>query len=284
MLFGLSEKTALDAFFKRLKLQNGNNKAGKDKAAKIGQILAYLEIIHAQLRQYSKKRELVCIESGAGNAYLSFLVYYFYTEIKRQPITVHCLDTNGALVDKARRRATELGFAGMRFHACDIAEFDLPGHVDLVYSLHACDTATDKTLHLGIRHKATCILSVACCQHTLRRRLKGQPCASMARHRVFKDRIVYMVGDTLRALLLEIHGYRADILEFVSSRHTDKNIMLRARKNHIRDSGQLWDEYTRMRDAFHVKPLLEEYLRQDPDTCHKAPNYDESKESDAYLR
>lgn len=259
-MFSREERAALNAFFQRLKLCNHKNESGKDKGAKIEQILAYLEIIHAQIRKYSKKRRLVCIDGGAGNCYLSFLVYYFYTEIDRRPIAIHCLDNNGRLMDKASQRARDLELDHMYFHACDIADFSLSDSVDMVYSLHACDSATDKTLHLGLRQNAPCILSVACCQHTTRKQLRGHPYTGITRHRIFKDKIVHMVGDALRALLLEMRGYKVDILEFVSPRYTDKNIMMRVRKSHVRNVDALRDEYLRIRDAFHVVPSLEEYL------------------------
>jgi hypothetical protein len=259
-VFSCEERTALNAFFQRLKLCNHKNESGKDKGAKIEQILAYLEIIHAQIRQYSKKRRLVCIDGGAGNCYLSFLVYYYYTEIDRRLITIHCLDTNRRLMEKARQRARALELDHMHFHECDIAEFSLSNSVDMVYSLHACDSATDKTLYLGLRQNATCILSVACCQHRIRKQLRGHPYTGITRHRIFKDKIVHMVGDALRALLLEMRGYKVDILEFVSPRYTDKNIMMRVRKSHARNVEELRDEYVRLRNAFHVTPSLEEYL------------------------
>lgn len=256
MLLDGKRKEALNAFFQHISPQNG-----KDKAAKIEQILAYLEIIHAQLRKYSTKRPLVCIECGAGNAYLSFLVYYFYTVLEERPIIVHCLDTNSRLMEKARQRAHTLQFDHMHFHACDIADYTLAGRVNIVYSLHACDSATDKTLYLGLRKNAICILSVACCQHGLMRQSRGHPYKKLTQYRVFKEKMVYMIGDALRALLLEMRGYKVDILEFASSRYTDKNIMLRARKGQVKNKNELEGEYVRMCDAFHVTPPLDKYLQ-----------------------
>jgi hypothetical protein len=148
----------------------------------------------------------------------------------------------------------------MHFHACDIADFTSGDDINMVYSLHACDSATDKALYLGLRLNVPCILSVACCQHQARRQLRGHPYTGITRHRVFKDRVVYMVGDALRALLLEMQGYNVDILEFTSSRHTDKNTMIRARKGHNGDLAALRIEYVRMRDAFRIVPSLEQYL------------------------
>ena len=264
MLIQENEQISLSAFFQRIKLQNQQKQAGKDKAAKIEQILAYLDVMHTQLRKYSKKRELVLIEGGAGNCYLSFLVYYFYTRLDKRQIKIHCLDTNARLMKKNQELAQTLGFDGMRFHACDIADYQHADgeRVDMVYSLHACDSATDKALYLGLRNQARSILSVSCCQHTLKKHLKGHPVKGITRHRVFKDKLVYMVGDSLRAMLLEMQGYKVDILEFVSSRHTDKNIMMRAQRGQFHDTNVLKQEYKILRDMFHVSPSLEFYLEQ----------------------
>ena len=263
MLIQKNEQAALNAFFQTIKLQNQQKQPGKDKAAKIEQILAYLELMHAQLRKYSRKRKLVLIESGAGNCYLSFLVYYFYTQLDNRQISIHCLDINARLMDKNRELARTIGFDGMHFHACDVADYQHSGEaVDMVYSLHACDSATDKALHLGLRNQARNILSVSCCQHTLKKRLKGRSYKGITRHRVFKDKMVYMVGDSLRALLLEMQGYKVDILEFVSSRHTDKNIMMRAQRGHVQNMDVLKQEYEALREMFHVSPSLEYYLEK----------------------
>lgn len=262
MLIQKNEQAALNTFFQTLKLQDLQNQSGKDKAAKIEQILAYLEVMHAQLRKYSRKRELVLIESGAGNCYLSFLAYYFYTRLDKRQVSIHCIDINARLMEKNREVAKTLGFDGMVFHACDIADYQHGGQVDMVYSLHACDSATDKALHLGLRNQARNILSVSCCQHTLKKRMKGHPYTGITRHRVFKDKMVYMVGDSLRALLLEMQGYKVDILEFVSSRHTGKNIMMRAQRGHAKDMDALKQEYETLRDMFHVSPSLEYYLAE----------------------
>jgi SAM-dependent methyltransferase len=238
-----------------------SSQAPKERAAKLGQILAYIDIIDAQIRQYGPKRPLVFIDCGAGNAYLSFLVYYFYTVMQQRPLTVHCLDTNRTLIAKARQRALDLHFDGMSFHAGDIADFTLEGRVDLVYALHACDAATDKTLYLGLRQRASCILSVACCQHGLVRQLHGGPLMALTRHRLFKERMAYMAGDTLRALLLETRGYKTDILEFAPSRFTDKNTMVRARKEIAKYHSTLQEDYEHLQQTFELTPALESYLR-----------------------
>ncbi len=260
MFYERDEKEKLNAFFQKLKLKNVENESSMDKAAKIEQILAYLEMVHARVKNYSPKRNLVFIDCGAGNCYLSYLLNYYYTHINPRKLTIHCIDTNARLMEKCYQQANEFGFKNMNFHASDIADFQIGGNVDLVYSLHACDLATDKTLHLGLRHKATCILSVSCCQHSIKKHLRRHHYTGITKHRIFKERLVYMVGDSLRALLLEMHGYRTDILEFVSSRYTDKNIMLRAQKSNPRNIQEIEKEYEAIQKEFNVIPTLETYL------------------------
>jgi hypothetical protein len=166
-------------------------------------------------------------------------------------------------MEKNRRLAQTLHFDQMWFHACDIAEYTHIGRVDMVYALHACDAATDKALFLGLKTHARHLLSVSCCQHTLTKQIKRHPYTGMTRHRVFKEKLAYMAGDALRALLLEMQGYKVDILEFVSSRYTGKNILMRAQKGQGHSRKQLQEEYLQLRNTFHVVPSLEQYLRQE---------------------
>jgi Methyltransferase domain len=260
MLVQKEHRNKLNDFFKSINLVNKNNTPGKSKADKIEQIVAYLEMMLAQLRKYSKKRELVLIESGAGNCYLSFVLYYYCTEILQRPVAIHCLDINARLMKKAEHLAKELGFDRMHFHACDIGDYLHPGPVDVVFSLHACDSATDKSLYLGVRNNAKCILSVSCCQHTIKKSMRGRSFKGMTKHRVMKDRLVYMVGDSLRALLLESQGYAVDMIQFVSSRYTDKNVMIRAQGARAHSRDEIFREYERLQTTFNITPPLETYL------------------------
>jgi len=260
MLLNNAQKSDLNLFFESIRL----NRKSEDQYCKMEQILAFLEVIHARIRKLSRQRHLVFVDSGAGNCYLSFLIYYFYTKIDRRMVEVHCIDINKRLMDSCREKAEKFGFKGMYFHSSSIFDFKGCRKADLVYSLHACDTATDQALYLGIKLAARDILSVSCCQHTLSSQLKGHPYSGITKHRVFKNRIVYMIADSLRILLLESRGYSADVLEFVSSRYTDKNIMIRASRSLNRKTESVWGEYEKMRTDFKVQSMLEEYLKDLP--------------------
>ncbi len=260
MLIDRMKREHLNELFGKLKLLN---KQGKDHNAKIEQILAYLEIIHSHVRKYSLKRELVFIDSCAGNCYLSFLVYYFYTEIEMRKVRIHCVDYNDSLMQKAERLANEFGFENMHFHTNDVLEFEAPTNINLVYSLHACDTATDATLYLGIKSRAKMILSVSCCQHTIKKQFRTSKSKGITKHSIFKDRLLYMIGDSMRSLLLELNGYTPGIFDFVSSRYTDKNIMLRAVPGKLTRSEDVLNDYKKMYDDYKVVPVLEHYLYKD---------------------
>ena len=253
---------SLTDFFQAIKLGPPSGPARNDNASKVNQILSYLDIVNAQVAKLSKNRRLVFVDSGAGNCYLSFLLYHFFGIQMGRELEIHCIDTNARLMENAERTAGVLGFRGMFFHEGDISDFLHDGPVDVCYSLHACDTATDKALFLGIRHQARCILSVSCCQHSMESSFRNRIVPPLAGYKSVKNRLVYMVADVMRAKLMEMHGYRADIFDFTSSRNTDKNMMIRARKGPSRSSEALWDEYRFLREGFGIRPELERLLLQ----------------------
>jgi hypothetical protein len=161
MLLDKNQRDNLNDLFFIIKLQDRNAHSSIDNSVKIEQILAYLEVLHSEIRKISRKRKLIFVDSAAGNCYLSYLVYYFYERIDNRNIEIHCVDTNGKLMDSNKTLASRLAFDNMFFHAIDINDFIIDKTVDVVYSLHACDTATDKTMYLGIKNSAKIIPNYA---------------------------------------------------------------------------------------------------------------------------
>lgn len=257
---GIAE--SLSGIFQQLGLIGQDETSSKDKAAKIGQILSFLEIIHPLVRKYSNKRELVFIDCGAGNCYLSFVLYYFYTILNDRRIQIHCVDNNQRLMEKNRQLSRELGFENMFFYPCDISNFSFDLRPDFVYTLHSCGSATDKALFLGMKTDARTILSVSCCQPASIDKSTRNPFSGLTRHSIFKEKLVYMVGDSLRALLLEMQGYEVDIFQYASSRYSDKNIMLRAKKGGAKNPDSLREQYRLLTKTFNFAPALEQYLNQ----------------------
>ena len=134
---------------------------------------------------------------------------------------------------------------------------------DLGYSLHACDTATDAALFLGMKLAAKCILSVSCCQHSLNRQFTMKRIKSLGRYKAVKSRFLYLIADAMRAQILEMKGYRVDLLEFTSSRNTDKNLMIRARKGVGKTYSGLIDDYRMLKEDFNIAPALEGLLEEE---------------------
>ena len=259
----ICDTDSLTSLFHLIRLRGGaagGAADGSDTSRKIEQIKAYLTLIDAALRGVSRKRTLTFVESAAGNCYLSFLVYYEYAVHRGLDMEIHCIDSNGRLIENASRTATTLGFAGMHFHHCDILGPTPMTRADVTYTLHACDAATDKALFLGMSLNASTILSVACCQHGPLRSFHNHGLKGMTRYKAFRERLVYMVADTMRANLLARNGYRVDVFDFTSSRNTDKNTMLRARRTNRVASERLRDEYDSLRTRFRFEPELARLL------------------------
>ena len=164
-----------------------------------------------------------------------------------------------------QKLAEEMNFRDIYFHTMDIAEFSIAKKVDIVYSLHACDTATDKTMYLGIKNKVKIILSVSCCQHSIS--IQPQLLKSMVRYKSFRDKLLMFVADSLRALLLERHNYKVDIFDFVSSRYTEKNTMVRGPSKPNSGSRLTNGKNTgKLSRVFNAKPYLEKLLEEE--ACH----------------
>ncbi|WP_162654201.1 methyltransferase [Lentilitoribacter sp. Alg239-R112] len=261
MLIERAALIELSTFGQNLGLLVPEKKARQDRTAKMQQVLAYLEAIHVRTKKYSTKRELIFVEAGAGNCYLSFLVYKFYHQILNRPVRIHCIDTNADLMKKNERIARSLGFDEMYFHAEDIADFQLGERPDAVYALHACDMATDKALFLGLQNDARNVLSVSCCQHSFRKSMKPPENArSMANHTIIREKLVHMLADSMRALLLEMAGYNTSIIELVSSRATEKNLLLRGEQRRITLQDKTIEVYLAMRREWQCSPRLEQYM------------------------
>ncbi|WP_070962976.1 methyltransferase [Vibrio sonorensis] len=264
MLISAQQKKALASFLTQLGLTESIH-TNRDKQKKRDQLLGYIEVIHSQLRKYSKKRPVQIVECGAGNCLLSFTIAHFYTEIEPRPFSILCIDRNKALMDKNAQRAATLGFDTMTFQTCDIIDASVDFQPTLVCSLHACDTATDQTLAIGIESGAKHILSVSCCQHSIRKTMgSAKANSAITKHRVFKDRMVHMIGDSLRALILEQRGFKVDIIEFTSSHATEKNIMVRAHQRGITTNPKSDDMYVQLSAYYQIEPLLTTYLSHSP--------------------
>ena len=246
-------------FLVKLGVMTPEGKVVKAKYDKFRQINRFLEFIE------DITREITMIDFGCGKSYLTFAMYYYLHERKGYDLRITGLDLKEDVIAHCNRLAKEFGYEKLNFLTGDIADYEGVTQVDLVVTLHACDTATDYALAKAVAWNARAILSVPCCQHELNRQIKNEVLQPVLRYGLLKERMAALITDGLRASMLEEQGYRVQVLEFIDMEHTPKNILLRAVKEpeKIRrgDAAGKQEELERCMASLHVTPTLEKLLR-----------------------
>lgn len=204
----------------------------KSKYDKFRQINRFLEFIEDIIPSLPKDREMTMIDFGCGKSYLTFAMYYYLRELKGFDLRIIGLDLKEDVIEHCNGLSKKYGFEKLDFYCGDIADYEGVDKVDMVVTLHACDTATDFALAKAIAWGAEVILSVPCCQHELNGQIQCQALEPVLGYGLLKERMAALVTDGLRAALLEEQGYKTQILEFIDMAHTPKNILIRAIKDH----------------------------------------------------
>ncbi len=202
----------------------------KAKSDKFRQINRFLEYIEDVLPFLSAERELTILDFGCGKSYLTFALYYYLKILKGYQINVIGLDLKSDVIRHCNMLSEKYGYEKLHFLEGDIASYDGSSRVDMVVTLHACDTATDHALYKAVNWGAQVILSVPCCQHELNKQIKNELLQPVLKYGIIKERMAALLTDALRAELLETKGYRVQLLEFIDMEHTPKNILIRAVK------------------------------------------------------
>ena len=197
---------------------------------KFRQINRFLEFIEDILPQLDSGRELTILDFGCGKSYLTFAMYYYLHELKSYDIRIIGLDLKTDVIRKCNELAKKYQYDKLTFLEGNIADYTGAEEVDMVVTLHACDTATDFALAKAIGWNAKVILSVPCCQHELNRQMKNDMLSPIMNYGLLKERMAALVTDGLRAEYLKREGYDVQVLEFIDMEHTPKNILLRAVK------------------------------------------------------
>lgn len=195
---------------------------------KFRQINRFLEFIEDILPKLDRSRENVIIDFGCGKSYLTFAMYYYLKELKGYPVRIIGLDLKKDVIARCNLLAERYGFDHLRFYPGDIASYEGVDQVDMVVTLHACDTATDYALYKAVKWGAKVILSVPCCQHELNGQMENEILAPLFSYGIIKERTAALFTDAIRAEILEGQGYRTQLLEFIDMEHTPKNILIRA--------------------------------------------------------
>ena len=205
-----------------------------------------------------KEREIRIIDFGCGKSYLTFAMYYYLHELQGRDVRITGLDLKQEVIARCSALAKQYGYEKLEFLHGDIASYEGEDAVDMVVTLHACDTATDYALARAVQWGASVILSVPCCQHELNRQIRSEILEPALEYGLIRERMAALYTDAIRAQILENHGYRTQILEFIDMEHTPKNILIRAQK-----TGKLADNGRKLRQLLsflHVECTLEKEL------------------------
>ena len=229
----------------------------RTKFDKFRQINRFLEFIEDILPALSREREVTILDFGCGKSYLTFAMYYYLHELKEYDIRIIGLDLKKDVIRHCNELSEKYGYEKLRFLEGDIADYTGVNKVDMVVTLHACDTATDYALAKAVGWDAKVILSVPCCQHELNRQIKNEILEPILKYGLLKERMAALITDGLRAQYLEREGYEAQILEFIDMEHTPKNILIRAvKKRHAKEDNNIEASIKRCEAALRVSPTL----------------------------
>jgi SAM-dependent methyltransferase len=240
-----------------LGVMNAQGKVISAKYDKFRQINRFLEFVEDILPKLPKEREVTILDFGCGKSYLTFAMYYYLKELQGYDVKIIGLDLKADVIANCSRLAEKYGYDKLHFLQGDIAEYEGVRAVDMVVTLHACDTATDFALAKAVEWGARVILSVPCCQHEVNKQIKNELLEPVLRYGILKERLSALLTDGIRANLLEAKGYDTQILEFIDMEHTPKNLLIRAVKTEKEKNTKDLEE---LLCQLQVKPMLKKLL------------------------
>ncbi|MGG6313947.1 class I SAM-dependent methyltransferase [Paenibacillus macerans] len=248
-------------FLIELGIMNAEGKVLAKKYDKFKQINRFLEMVQDVLGHLPEGRPLTIVDFGCGKSYLTFALYHYLAVQQQKKLNVVGLDLKTDVIEHCEALARKLQYEDLRFLVGDIADYDELSAVDMVVTLHACDTATDAALEKAVRWNASVILSVPCCQHELFNQVQSPVLEPLLGHGILKERFSALATDAIRAKLLDVMSYKTQLLEFIDMEHTPKNILIRAVKSPGGDIAGLWRDYAAFRDFLGAAPYLERACR-----------------------
>ena len=261
----IEEGTAVP-FMIDLGVMTESGKIIRTRYDKYRQINRFLEFIEDILPELPTDRTVHIIDFGCGKSYLTFAMYYYLKVLKHYDIRITGLDLKQKVIEDCQALADRYGYDGLQFLCGDIADYNGTDEVDMVVTLHACDTATDYALYKAVKWHASVILSVPCCQHELNRKVQCETLSGAFQYGLIKERTAALMTDAMRGQLLEMKGYKTQLLEFIDMEHTPKNILIRG----VKSKGllpkaarkQQMENYQKCRDFFGAELTLEKLFKE----------------------
>lgn len=250
-----------NSLLKAIGIMSKNGKILNDKIRKYNQIDHFVELIDNFIDKLSSLEEITILDCGCGKSYLSFVLNYYLTEVKKVKCNFIGIDISENVITASKEIAKNLDYRNMEFLAMDIKDYKPKKKINLVISLHACDTATDMALAVGIKVNADFIIAVPCCHRELLNQYSYEPFREITKYGVLKARIADTLTDGMRGLLLESKGYDVSIVEYISPLETPKNILIRAEKT-SKDRPSALKEYKRLCEALNVTPSLYKFIEE----------------------
>jgi Cyclopropane fatty acid synthase and related methyltransferases len=234
------------------------------KYDKFKQINRFVEIIDDEIRKKELK-ELTILDFGCGKSYLTFILYYYFVEIKKIDVKMIGLDLKADVIKKCNEIARRYNYNNLTFELGDINGFKYNDKVDMVITLHACDTATDYALYNAVKWNTEMIFSVPCCQHEFNHQINTEELSILTKYGIIQERVAALMTDSVRANLLESVGYKTQVLEFIDIAHSPKNLLIRAVKANVSKDKreEALKEVEKLMKQFNLSPTLFNLFKND---------------------
>lgn len=252
-----------DDLLKEIGILGDNGKIKNDKIRKYSQIDHFVEIISDLIKDLaSKYEEINVLDCGCGKSYLTFVLNYYIKEVLNIPCYFYGIDYSDKVINASKKIADNLNYKNMHFQNMDIKNFKSDKKIHLLISLHACDTATDQAIAIGINNNVEKMVVVPCCHKELLDQVQNPDLNFIFKHGVLKARFSDILTDSMRSLYLESIGYKVSMIEYVTPTDTPKNLMMRIEKDKKKHNLQ---EFNNMKKLFNINPSIEKLVNKEKD-------------------
>ncbi len=249
-----------DNVLREIGILDASGKIKNDMVRKYNQIDHFVEIINDILVNLAESNDSITVlDCGCGKSYLLFVLNYYIKEVLKKPCHFIGVDCSGTVIDASRKMAANLEYRNMEFKVMDIKNFCTDRKIDLVISLHACDTATDEAIAAAVRNNVNALVVVPCCQREILSQYSYEPFSQIIKHGILKAKLADILTDGIRALLLESAGYKVSVAEYVSPLETPKNIMLKAERVQTENKKAL-EGFRELKELLNISPSLEKLI------------------------